>query len=107
MAFTSWRGTMGLIKPTCRPGSPEETIRLLPEGIGLAEGTRTEFLRTLGAIEEREVYRHARAANFAHPEADMIHLLGGGVRATERHFLTRQPSSRCRWLLAELLPSVA
>lgn len=60
MAFTSWRGTMGLIKPTHRPGSLEETIRLLPEGIGvvpmtvgLARGTRAEFLGTLGAIEEK------------------------------------------------------
>lgn len=34
MAFSSWRGTMGLIKPTHRPGSLEETIRLLPEGSG-------------------------------------------------------------------------
>lgn len=60
MAFTSWRGTMGLIKPTHRPGSLEETIRLLPEGIGvipvtvgLAKGTRAEFLGTLDAIEQR------------------------------------------------------
>lgn len=60
MAFTSWRGTMGLIKPTHRPGSLEETIRLLPEGIGvvpvtvgLTEGTRTEFLGALDAIERR------------------------------------------------------
>ena len=30
MPFTSWRGTLGLIKPTHRPGSLEETIRLLP-----------------------------------------------------------------------------
>lgn len=60
MAFTSWRGTMGLIKPTHRPGSLEETIRLLPEGIGvipltvgLAKGSRDEFLGTLDAIERR------------------------------------------------------
>jgi maleate isomerase len=51
---------MGLIKPTHRPGSLEETIRLLPEGIGvipvtvgLAKGTRAEFLGTLDAIEQR------------------------------------------------------
>ncbi|MBO0748443.1 MAG: hypothetical protein J2O47_08825, partial [Acidimicrobiaceae bacterium] len=60
MAFTSWRGTMGLIKPTHRPGSLEETIRLLPEGIGVvpttvgfAEGSRTEFRSKLDAIEAR------------------------------------------------------
>ena len=35
MAYTSWRGVIGLIKPTKRPGSTEEMIRMLPEGIGV------------------------------------------------------------------------
>ena len=35
MAFTSWRGVVGCIKPTMRPGSLEELIRMLPEGIGI------------------------------------------------------------------------
>lgn len=59
MAFTSWRGTMGLIKPTHRPGSLEETIRLLPEGIGvipmtvgIKEGNTREFRDVLDAIED-------------------------------------------------------
>ena len=30
-----WRGVVGVIKPTYRPGSLEEFIRLLPEGIGV------------------------------------------------------------------------
>ena len=58
MAFSSWRGTMGLIKPTYRPGSLEETIRLLPEGIGvipttigISEGSTREFQEVLDAIE--------------------------------------------------------
>jgi hypothetical protein len=33
--FESWRGIVGDIKPTHRPGSLEEFIRLLPEGIGV------------------------------------------------------------------------
>ena len=60
MAFTSWRGTMGLIKPTHRPGSLEETIRLLPEGIGVVpvtvgfkEGSTTEFRDALGPSRTR------------------------------------------------------
>lgn len=60
MAFTSWRGTMGLIKPTHRPGSLEETIRLLPEGIGVVpvtvgftKGSTSEFRDALGAIEDK------------------------------------------------------
>ena len=32
MAFMSWRGVVGVVKPTHRPGSLEEFIRLLPEG---------------------------------------------------------------------------
>jgi maleate isomerase len=60
MPFTSWRGTLGLIKPTHRPGSLEETIRLLPEGIGVVPvtigfkaGTAREFADGLPAIEAK------------------------------------------------------
>ena len=35
MAFSSWRGIVGIIKPTMRPGGLEDMIRLLPEGIGV------------------------------------------------------------------------
>ena len=35
MSFTSWRGVVGCIKPTLRPGGLEELIRMLPEGIGV------------------------------------------------------------------------
>jgi maleate isomerase len=47
---SSWRGTVGLIKPAKRPGSLEEVIRLLPRGIGviplfanIRQGLRAEF----------------------------------------------------------------
>ena len=50
MAFSSWRGVVGMINPTMRPGMTEEVIRLLPEGIGLIplflnirRGTEDEF----------------------------------------------------------------
>jgi maleate isomerase len=50
MAFSSWRGIVGMIHPTLRPGATEETIRLLPEGIGvlplfldIRRGVRDEF----------------------------------------------------------------
>ena len=52
MAFTSWRGVVGCIKPTLRPGGLEELIRMLPEGIGvlplflnISHGTTDEFKR--------------------------------------------------------------
>jgi maleate isomerase len=54
MAYTSWRGVIGCIKPTRRPGSIEELIRMLPEGIGviplflnIRQGTTEEFKRAV------------------------------------------------------------
>jgi maleate isomerase len=58
MAFTSWRGMVGLVKPTRRPGSLEELIRMLPEGVGLIPsllnvrgGTLEEFKSAIPAYE--------------------------------------------------------
>ena len=55
----SWRGVVGVIKPTYRPGSLEEFIRLLPEGIGVIpkfvgarEGIEKEFFDAFAAAEE-------------------------------------------------------
>jgi maleate isomerase len=60
VTFLSWRGTVGLIKPTHRPGALEETIRLLPEGVGvipltvgIRRGDADEFhavLETMGQL---------------------------------------------------------
>ncbi|MBI2540052.1 MAG: hypothetical protein HYW04_09730, partial [Deltaproteobacteria bacterium] len=59
MSYTSWRGVVGLVKPTMRTGSLEELIRLLPEGIGvlplflrIQRGTEDEFREVLKAFEE-------------------------------------------------------
>ena len=50
MAFSSWRGIVGMVNPTMRPGVTEEVIRLPPEGIGpipifliIRRGTEDEF----------------------------------------------------------------
>jgi hypothetical protein len=55
----SWRGVVGVIKPTYRPGSLEEFIRLLPEGIGVipkfvgvSEGLEKEFVDGFAAAEK-------------------------------------------------------
>jgi len=60
MGFSSWRGVVGMINPTMRPGVTEEVIRLLPEGIGLIplflnirRGTEDEFAAIMPAYEER------------------------------------------------------
>ena len=58
MPFTSWRGMIGCIKPTMRPGSLEELIRMLPEGIGVIplflevkRGTQEELTNAVNAFE--------------------------------------------------------
>ncbi|MDP2357499.1 MAG: hypothetical protein Q8M31_15765 [Beijerinckiaceae bacterium] len=54
MSFTMWRGVVGLVKPTRRPGSLEELIRILPDGIGVVplllnvrQGNENEFRAAL------------------------------------------------------------
>ncbi|MBI2358071.1 MAG: hypothetical protein HYV04_04055 [Deltaproteobacteria bacterium] len=76
MAYMSWRGTVGVIKPTMRPGGLEEFIRLLPEGVGviplflnIRRGTEEEFRQVLSAYEEK-------VAELAGAEVDLIHPEG-------------------------------
>jgi maleate cis-trans isomerase len=73
MAYTSWRGVLGIIKPTMRPGSLEEQIRLMPEGIGVVpllnkvrRGALEEFASALDAYEEK-------TAELAEAKVDVIH----------------------------------
>lgn len=76
MAFSSWRGTVGLINPTLRPGMTEEVIRLLPEGVGviplflnITRGTREEFLPLMKAYE-------AEIQRLVPQNVDLIHPNG-------------------------------
>jgi maleate isomerase len=76
MAFTSWRGVVGCIKPTMRPGGLEELIRMLPEGIGviplflgISEGTTAEFRRVFTHVEPL-------VAKLAEAGCDIIHAEG-------------------------------
>ena len=55
-----WRGIVGLVKPTFRPGSLERFIRLMPDGVcvitryvGVRSGTEKEFEAALAIAEER------------------------------------------------------
>ena len=55
-----WRGVVGLVKPTFRPGPLEEVVRLLPEGIGVIPlhvgvrgGTDEEFQAAIAIAGER------------------------------------------------------
>jgi maleate cis-trans isomerase len=76
MAFTMWRGVVGLVRPTRRPGAIEELIRMLPEGIGVLPfmvnfraGVREEFSK---AIPQYEQY----TADLAEQKVDLILLAG-------------------------------
>ena len=75
MAYTSWRGTVGVVKPTMRPGSLEEFIRMMPEGIGIIplfigfqRGTADEFQQAMKAYEERVAQLAGYGVDLIHPE---------------------------------------
>jgi maleate isomerase len=75
MVFASWRGVVGVVKPTHRPGSLEEFIRLLPEGIGVVpvylnfkRGTEDEFRAALNAVEEKVAELATVGVDLIHPE---------------------------------------
>jgi maleate isomerase len=84
MTFTSWRGVLGCIKPTMRPGSLEELIRMLPEGIGviplflgIKEGTTDEFKRAVTPFEPLVAQLAELGCDLIHPEgAPPFMLLG-------------------------------
>lgn len=74
--FESWRGVVGDIKPTHRPGSLEEFIKLLPDGIGvvsltvgISSGAEEEFHDVL------EDYKQ-KAAELAGLGVNLIHIGG-------------------------------
>jgi maleate isomerase len=79
-----WRGTVGLIKPTYRPGSTEDLIRLLPQGIGviplhldLRTGTREQFTSSIPEYEEKVAMLAELGAELVHPAgAPPFFLLG-------------------------------
>jgi maleate isomerase len=75
MSFTSWRGVVGCIKPTMRPGGLEELIRMLPEGIGviplflgIKEGTTDEFKRMVTPYEPLIEQLAGCGCDLIHPE---------------------------------------
>jgi maleate isomerase len=76
---SSWRGVVGCIKPTTRPGTIEELIRMLPPGIGILplyldfrQGTVQEFRQ---GIDQYEPF----VSFFAKHECDIIHAEGAPV----------------------------
>ena len=76
MSFTLWRGVVGMVRPTRCPGTLEELIRILPEGIGIVPlllnfkaGSKDEFLNSIPLYERF-------ASELAEQGVDMIMLSG-------------------------------
>ena len=77
MSSGTWRGTVGVVKPTYGSGSLVEFIRLLPEGVGcipMYAGIKEHSERGyLGALETY----NAKVAELAEIGVDLIHPEGG------------------------------
>lgn len=76
VAYKMWRGVVGIIKPTMRPGGLEDMIRLMPEGVGviplyndIRRGTNAEFKSVMADYDEK-------VARLAEQEVDIIHPEG-------------------------------
>jgi len=90
MAFSSWRGVVGMINPTMRPGVTEEVIRLLPEGIGLIplflnvrRGTVDEFKTMMPAYEHQVAILAEQACDLIHPVGAPPFMVQGRKREAE------------------------
>lgn len=75
MAFKSWRGDIGIIKPTMRPGGLEEMIRILPPGIGvlplyndIRRGADDEFEAVMSEYDEKVARLAGAGVDLIHPE---------------------------------------
>jgi len=85
-----WRGVVGVIKPTYRPGSLEEFIRLLPEGIGvipkfagIKEGLEKEFVDAFAAAEKMIEELAEMKVDLIHPEGAPLFVQKGYTRSGE------------------------
>ena len=86
--FGCWRGVVGIIKPTYRPGSLEEFIRLLPEGIGVIpkfvdvrEGLEKEFVDAFALAEKIIGELAEMKVDLIHPEGAPLFVQKGYSRS--------------------------
>jgi maleate isomerase len=102
MAFSSWRGIVGMVNPTMRPGMTEEVCRLLPNGIGLiplflniSRGTEEEFHKMMPHYEALIALLDEQNCDIIHPNGAppfMVHGFKGEakiVAAWEKKFKAR------------------
>ena len=90
MAFSSWRGIVGMVNPTLRPGMTEEVIRLLPEGIGVIplflninRGTEDEFKTVMGAYEQNIALLAEQGCDLIHPNGAPPFMVQGLKKEAE------------------------
>jgi maleate isomerase len=84
MTFSSWRGVVGMINPTMRPGMTEEVCRLLPQGIGLIplflninRGTEDEFQSMMPHYEKLVALLAEQGCDIIHPNGAPPFLVHG------------------------------
>ena len=90
MSFSSWRGVVGMVNPTMRPGMTEEVCRLLPEGIGLiplflniSRGTQDEFAGMMPHYEKLVAVLAEQKCDVIHPNGAppfMVHGFAGEAK---------------------------
>ena len=90
MSFSSWRGVVGMVNPTMRPGMTEEVCRLLPEGIGLIplflnirRGTEDEFETMMPHYEKLVALLAEQNCDIIHPNGAppfMVHGFKGEAK---------------------------
>jgi maleate cis-trans isomerase len=84
MTSLTWRGTVGVVKPSYESGTLVEFIRLLPEGIGviplylgLKEHSEQEYLDALDRCKTRVAELARIGVDLVHPEGAPPFLIRG------------------------------
>jgi maleate cis-trans isomerase len=74
MGFGSWRGTVGIVRPTLRPGGFEDLVRMLPIGVGVIplclnvqRGVVDEFKSAIPLYEEKVAELAAAGVDVINP----------------------------------------
>jgi len=90
MSSLTWRGTVGVVKPTYDSGTLVEFVRLLPEGIGvipvylgLKEHTAKEYLAALDSYHGKIAELVEKGVDLIHPEGAPPFLIRGYKREQE------------------------
>src|SRR5260370_2401914 len=90
MAFSSWRGVVGVINPALRPGVTEGVMRLRAEGIGripvfinMRRGTEDEFAAMMPAYEELVAVLAECGCALIHPHGAPPFMVQGRKREAE------------------------